>query len=140
MTMWAKYLWELGSLILAFMTSGHLYAAFLKDSFSTLDPTLMEDMKRAHPKLSKDLNMWDSWISFNATRSSGGMFIGLLNFYLALNYFEIFGKDHIYLLFNLITISLYFRKSMKYWFKPIRIGITMVFAYNYIAYPIILLN
>ena len=31
MTMWAKYLWELGSLILAFMTSGHLYAAFLKD-------------------------------------------------------------------------------------------------------------
>ena len=140
MTMWAKYLWELGSLILAFMTSGHLYAAFLKDSFSTLDPTLMEDMKRAHPKLSKDLNMWDSWISFNATHSSGGMFIGLLNFYLALNYFEIFGKDHIYLLFNLITISFYFRKSMKYWFKPIRIGITMVFAYYFIAYPIILLN
>jgi hypothetical protein len=134
----AKYLWEAGSIIITAMASGHLYSTFFTNAFSSRNTQVIQEMKTSHPILTNDLNMWDSWISFNATHSSGGMFIGLVNFYLAYNYFEIFGADHLYLIFNIITIGFYVWLAWKYWFRPIQIGLTLVLLCYLSAYLIII--
>jgi hypothetical protein len=44
---------------------------------------MVEEMKTSFPILTKKTTMWKAWTGFNASHSSGAMFIGIINFYLA---------------------------------------------------------
>ena len=85
--MLAKYLWVFGSLILLILGSIHLYYTFFSNVFSSRNKNLITEMKNSYPILTKETTMWRAWIGFNASHSSGAMFIGILNLYIAIKYF-----------------------------------------------------
>lgn len=67
--MLAKYLWEIGSIVITVLGSTHLYYTFFTNKFSSRNEKLVEEMKTSFPILTKEMNMWKGWISFNATHS-----------------------------------------------------------------------
>ena len=123
--MTAKYLWEFGSLILVILGTLHLLFTFFSDTFSSRNKNVIDEMKSSHPKITKETTMWKAWIGFNASHSSGAMFIGIINFYLALEYFTVFQSDHFFFIFNILTIGFYVWLARKYWFKIPFIGISI---------------
>ena len=97
-------------------------------------------MKISYPILTKETTMWRAWIGFNASHSSGAMFIGIINFYLALEYFAAVQSDHFFFIFNLLTIGFYVWLAKKYWFKIPFIGILITLICYILAYILILVN
>ena len=133
--MTAKYLWESGSLILVFLGAIHLYYTFFTNKFSSKNLKMVEETKWSFPILTKETTVWKAWIGFNASHASGAAFIGLTNFYLAANYFPVFHLDHIFFLFNILTIGFYMWLAKKYWFRIPFIGILIAltcFIFSYI--------
>ena len=74
-----KYLWELGSLIILLLGSIHLFYTFFSNKFSSKNEGLIAEMKISYPILTKETTMWRGWIGFNASHSSGAIFIGIIN-------------------------------------------------------------
>ena len=138
--MTAKYLWELGSLIITVLGTIHLYYTFFTDKFSSKNPNIVSEMKKSNPKLTRETTIWRAWIGFNASHSSGAMFIGIVNFYLALNYFSLLESDHLLLVFNILTVGFYVWLAKKYWFKIPLIGILITLFCYLLAYILILTN
>lgn len=75
--------------------------------------------------LTEKLTMWKSWIGFNASHSSGVIFFGVINFYLAFHYFEIFRSDPFFFLFTILTMGFYVWVAKKYWFKTVLIFLSI---------------
>lgn len=113
----AKYLWELGSIIIAALGSMHLYYTFFTNMFSSRNEKMIEEMKYSSPILTPKITMWKAWIGFNGSHSSGAIFIGIINFYLAFGYFTVLQSDHFFFLFTILTIGYYVWLAKKYWFK-----------------------
>ncbi len=130
----AKYLWISGSLILFIMGSLHLVYTFFTNKFSTKNEKLIADMKVSYPILTKEMNMWNAWVGFNASHSSGVIFIGVINLYLALQYFSILQSDHFFFLFNILTIGFYFCVGIKFWFKIPLTGVTIILICYIVSY------
>lgn len=121
--MLAQYLWIFGSFVIFFLGSLHLYYTFFSDKFSSRNEKMIGEMKISFPNLTKETTMWKAWIGFNASHSSGAMFIGLMNIYLALYYFPILVNDHFFFLFSILTLVFYAWLGKIYWFKIPLIGI-----------------
>lgn len=138
--MLAKYLWEIGSIIFALMGSMHLRGTFYKNKLFPRDEKLVEEMKTSSTILSEKLNIWKGWISFNATHSSGVIFIGVLNFYLAANYFEVMRSDHFFFLFNIVTIGFYVWVAKKYWFSILFVTLSIILACFVVSYILATIN
>jgi hypothetical protein len=136
----AKYLWLLGSLIILFLGTIHLFYTFFTNKFSPRKESIEEEMKATTPYLTRETTMWRGWIGFNASHSSGAMFIGIINFYVAVKYFSIFQTDHFFFLFNLFTIGFYVWLAKKYWFKIPLIGITITLICFFISYILTIMN
>lgn len=136
----AKYLWELGSLIILILGSIHLVYTFFSNKFSSKNKSLIAEMKISHPILTKETTMWKGWIGFNASHSSGAMFIGIINFYLAFAYFSTFQSDHFFFIFNILTVGFYVWLAKKYWFKIPLIGILITLLCYVTAYILTLVN
>jgi hypothetical protein len=132
--MTAKYIWESGSIILVILGSIHLYYTFFTNKFSSKNLKLVEEMKSSFPILTNKTTMWKAWIGFNASHSSGAIFIGLINFYLAAKYFPVFHLDHVFFLFNILTIGFYLGVAKKYWFGIPFIGILIVLTCFILSY------
>ncbi|MEO6759927.1 MAG: hypothetical protein ABIO24_10780 [Saprospiraceae bacterium] len=136
--MLAKYLWEAGSSVIAVIAGMHLYLTFFTDKFSSHNKKLVADMQSSSPILTKELTMWKAWIGFNASHSSGGIFIGVLNFYLAYQYFDTLQSDHFFFIFNIVTLSFYVWVAQKYWFKtPLR-GLIITLGFYVTGYLLVL--
>lgn len=135
-----KYLWEFGSLIIFLLGSTHLYFTFFTDKFSSKNKKLIEEMKNSHPILTKKTTIWSAWIGFNASHSSGAMFIGAMNLYLAINYFSAFDGAHFFFIFNIITLGFYLWLAKKYWFKTPFLGILVAFLCYTVSYILMLVN
>jgi hypothetical protein len=130
----AKYLWETGSVVIAILAGIHLYYTFFTDKFIPRNQKLLGDMQSSSPILTKKVTIWNAWIGFNASHSAGGIFIGIMNFYLASKYFSILQSDHFFFLFNILTIGFYVWLAKKYWFNiPLR-GLTITLASFIVAY------
>jgi hypothetical protein len=110
------YLWLIGSAIFAFLGVLHLYYTFFSDKFSSRNENMINEMKISFPNLTKETTMWKAWIGFNASHSSGAIFIGLINIYLMLR-FPVLQQDHFYFLFNMVTIGFYLWLGKNFWFK-----------------------
>jgi hypothetical protein len=134
--MYAKYLWEIGSSILVILGTLHLFYTFFSDKFSSRNSRVVDEMKSSHMNLTKETTIWKAWIGFNASHSSGAMFIGIINFYLALEYFTIFQSDHFFFLFNILTVGFYVWLAKKYWFKIPFIGTLITWICYVLSYLI----
>jgi len=111
-----KYLWIAGSLPFIILGTMHLLYTFFTNKFSSRNKTLEEEMKTNFPVLTKKTTMWKAWIGFNASHSSGVIYIGVINFILAVQYFSIV-QTPVFLLLNLITVLFYLWLGKKYWFN-----------------------
>ncbi|WP_460911298.1 LIC_13387 family protein [Spirosoma areae] len=138
--MMANYLWQIGSVIIAVLGSIHLYYTFFTTNFSSRNEKMIEHMKSSSPILTKEVTVWKAWIGFNASHSSGAIFIGLINFYLAFQYFTILQSDHFFFLFNILTISFYVWLAKQYWFTIPFIGLLITFVCYSMAYFLILID
>ena len=136
----AKYLWGLGSLIILLLGSIHLYYTFFSNKFFSKNEGLISEMKNSCPILTKETSMWGAWIGFNASHSIGAMFIGIINFYLALEYFTTLQADHFFFIFNILTIGFYVWLAKRYWFKIPLIGLLISLMCYIISYILTLAN
>ncbi len=113
----AMYLLESGALIFLLLGSLHLYYTFFTDKFSSKNEHLVTEMKTSFPLLTRRTTIWKAWIGFNASHSIGAMFIGIMNIYLAANYFSILQDDIFFFAFNIMTALTYLALAKKYWFN-----------------------
>ena len=115
--MMAKYIWEFGSLIFIILGSIHLVYTFFTNKFSTKNDKVIADMKSSYPILTKETTLWKAWIGFNASHSVGAIFIGVMNIYIAHNYFSALQNDLFFFTFNILTVVFYLWLAKKYWFR-----------------------
>jgi hypothetical protein len=59
--------------------------------------------------------MWRAWIGFNASHSSGAIYIGLVNFIVAIQ-FPDFLRSPTFVMLNIVTVVFYCWLGKKYWF------------------------
>ena len=111
----AKYLWIAGSIPFIILGSIHLYYTFFSNKFSSRTASVDDAMKNSFPVLTKETTMWKAWIGFNASHSSGAIYIGLINFIIAIQYPEIL-QSPLFLILNIITVFFYCWLGKKYWF------------------------
>lgn len=130
----AKFLWVFGSLVILVLGTIHLVYTFFTNKFSPRNKRAEEEMKSTTPILTKETTLWKSWVGFNASHSSGGMFIGIINFYFAIEYFSLFQTDNFFFLFNILTIGFYVWLAKKYWFKIPLTGVSITLLCFIISY------
>lgn len=135
----AKILWTTGSLILTFLGSLHLYYTFFSNKFSSRNGKMVEEMKTSSPILTNKTTMWKAWIGFNASHGSGAMFIGIINLYMALQYFAVMCSDPFFFLFGIITLGFYAWLAKKYWFNIPSTGILISLVCFILSYILTLL-
>jgi hypothetical protein len=138
--MLAKLLWEMGSIIIGILGSIHLYYTFFTNKFSSRNETMIEQMKTSFPILTKETTMWKAWIGFNASHSSGAIFIGIINLYLAIRYFNVLQSDHFFFLFNIFTMVFYAWLAKKLWFKIPLTGILITLVCFIVSYVLTIIN
>ena len=134
----AQYLWQTGSVIIAILAGLQLFYTFFTDKFSSRNQLLVKEMQTATPVLTKKVTMWNAWMGFNGSHSAGGIFIGVMNFYLALQYFSVLKGDHFFFIFNILTLCFYVWLAKKYWFRTPLMGLTMTLTCYIISYILIL--
>lgn len=136
----AKYTWVFGSSIFVLFGTLHLLYTFFSNKFSSRNKNLIHEMQVSYPNLTKETTMWKAWIGFNASHSSGAMFIGIINMYLVHQYFMILANDPFFWLFNILTVSFYWWLAKRYWFKIPFIGISITLLCYLAAYILILIK
>ena len=115
--MLAQLLWISGSLILLALGTLHLVYTFFTDKFTSRNTNVVEEMKKSFPRLTNKTTLWKAWVGFNASHSTGAIFIGLINIILAIQYFEILRQSYLLLSLNILTIVFYLFLAKRYWFK-----------------------
>lgn len=129
----AKYLWEAGSIVIAFMGAFHIYGTLKARGMDPTNSQLIEDMKSNSPKLISKLNMWDSWIGFNVTHGIGAVFVGSASFYMASKYFDVLSADAFLQLLTILSVGGYALASKRYWFKVVTISLSVALSLFVIA-------
>src|SRR3990170_563520 len=132
-----KYLWIAGSLPFIILGGIHLLYTFFTNKFSSRNTILDEEMKVSYPVLTNEITMWKAWISFNASHSSGAIYIGVVNLFLAIQDFSII-TNPFFLLLNVVTVLFYLWLGKKYWFNTPFRGV-LISACCFIAAAVIIL-
>ncbi|MEP7107370.1 MAG: hypothetical protein ABI760_05295 [Ferruginibacter sp.] len=112
----AKYLWIAGSLPFIILGTIHLLYTFFTNKFSSRNKTVDEAMKSSFPVLTKQTTMWKAWRGFNASHSSGAIYIGLINLFAAIQYIDVL-QNPLFLSLNIVTVLFYLWLAKKYWFN-----------------------
>ena len=136
----AKYLWELGSVIIFILGSIHLFYTFFTNKFKSRNEILISEMKVSNPILTKETTMWKAWIGFNASHGSGAMFIGIINFYLAFRHFQLLITDDFLTLFSIVTIVFYAWLAKTFWFRIPLLGISITLICYIASYILTFIN
>jgi hypothetical protein len=132
-----KYLWIAGSLPFIILGGIHLLYTFFTNKFSSRNKLVDEEMKISFPILTKETTMWKAWVGFNASHSSGAIYIGLINLYLSVKYFTIV-TNPVFLFLNIVTVLFYLWLAKKYWFSTPFKGI-LIAACCFVTAAIIIL-
>jgi hypothetical protein len=134
----ARLLWIAASSIYIFLATLHLLYTFFTNKFLAKDSNTVEAMKNTHPLLTNKTTMWKAWIGFNGSHSSGGIFLGMANLFLATLYFPFLAASLPLLLLTVITSLFYLFLGIKYWFNIPLTGIAIATCCYVIAFVIIL--
>jgi len=136
----AKYLWELGSLIMLGLGSIHLFYTFFTNKFKSRNEVVMSEMKKSHFILTKETTFWKAWIGFNASHASGALFIGILNCYLAFRHFQFLTANDFLPLFSIATIIFYAWLAKTFWFRIPLFGILLTLICYLASFILILMT
>ena len=136
----AKYLWELGSLIMLGLGSIHLFYTFFTNKFKSRNEIVMSEMKKSHFILTKETTFWKAWIGFNASHASGALFIGILNCYLAFRHFQFLTANDFLPLFSIATIIFYAWLAKTFWFRIPLFGILLTLICYLASFILILMT
>ncbi|WP_449448595.1 LIC_13387 family protein [Spirosoma aureum] len=129
-----------GSLIIITLGCIHLYLTFFTTAFSSRNEPMIQQMKATSAMLNPAINMWKAWIGFNASHSSGLLFIGLVNFYLALRYFSSVQSDPFFFLATIFAIGFYVWLAQRYWFTLPLVGVSIALICFVASYILSLVN
>ncbi len=135
----AKYLWIVAALILLILGSIHLYYTFFTNKFSSKNTKLIKEMKASSLVLTNETTVWKAWIGFNASHSSGAMFMGIINIYLVFYDYTILENNYFLYLFNISTVGFYAWLAKKYWFKIPFFGISVTLLCYILSFCFMLL-
>ena len=113
----ARILLAAGALIFLVLGTMHLAYTFFFYYFLPRDQGIKEGMEKTNPVLTRRTTMWNAWIGFNASHSSGAMFIGGINLIMAVSYFDIYGQSPGLQLLNILTAFFYLFLARRYWFN-----------------------
>ena len=127
-------------MIIAIMGLLHLRATFFSHKLFPRNENLVDEMSRSSLVLTNKSTMWKAWIGFNASHSSGIIFIGVVNYYLALRHFDLLQTDYFFAMFIILTIGFYMWVAKKYWFNVVLTGISIACACFVIAFLLIVIN
>lgn len=130
----SKYLWIFGSIIFGLLGVLHMLLTFFTNSFDLRNTELMQTLKQTNLRLNEDLSMWKAWIGFNASHSSGIIFIAVTNCFLAIRFYPMIQKNDWYFIFSICTIGFYVFLAWKYWFTPPLIGTSVTLVLYIAAY------
>ena len=119
----AQWLWITGAVIYVLLAGLHLLYTFFTNKFSVRDSATEEMMKKTYTVLTRKTTMWKAWIGFNGSHSIGGIFLGIVNLYLAARHFEFMVNSVFLLVFTCLTSFFYLFLGFKYWFVIPRTGI-----------------
>ena len=120
---YTKFLWILGSSIFIILGAIHLFYTFFTRKFYSRNEVLNSDMRSHSPILTRATSIWKAWIGFNASHSTGAIFIGVMNVFMAYYYFDSLVNTLFFFGFNIITVLFYLWLAKTYWFKIPFIGI-----------------
>src|SRR4051812_15144236 len=106
-----------GSAIFLGLGSLHLYYTFYSEKFNPRNPVATSEMKRTSLRITKDTTVWNAWIGFNASHSSGAMYFGIINIILTIFFFDVIGKSVLLGFINVATAAFYLFLAKRYWFR-----------------------
>ena len=101
----------------------HLVYTFYTKKFDPRNKDVIGVMNSTSLMISKDLNMWKTWIGFNASHSLGMMYFGLINIILAILFHA--KENPVDLLISILNIAFslsFLILAKRYWFKIPLIG------------------
>ena len=110
------------------MGTGHLVLTFRGRRLHPRQSDLIAAMKQSTAVISRDMSMWDAWISFNATHSYGAMLFGLVYAYLALARPEVLFTSWFLLALGVAVLIGYVWVGWRYWFSTPSRGVTLAAA------------
>ncbi len=106
----------------------HLAYTFFGSKLTPRDAALQTSMKLVSPVITKETNMWKSWIGFNASHSLGAILFGLIYGYLALLHPAFLFESYFLLIVGWGLLASFVVLGKLYWFSiPFR-GISIAFA------------
>ena len=111
-----KYLWIAGALPFIVLGTIHLLYTFFSNKLSARDAAPNEAMKNSHPVITRQTTMARACTGFNASHSSGAIYIGIINTLLAVEFPTVLQLPVVMLL-NVSTVLFYLWLSKKYWFS-----------------------
>lgn len=100
----------------------HLVYTFWGPKLTPRDPALRTAMTQVSPVITRDMTMWDAWVSFNATHSMGAMLYGLMYGYLAIAHAELLFSSPFLLVLGFATVGGYAAIGHVYWFRAPYLG------------------
>jgi hypothetical protein len=106
-----------GSMIFLVLGTLHLYYTFFSEKFLPRNPVATSEMKKTSLRMTKTTTVWNAWIGFNASHSSGAIYFGLVNLFLVFSSFDLLQSSVAWPLLNTLTALFYLYLSKKYWFK-----------------------
>jgi hypothetical protein len=115
--MLAQILMATSAAIVFVLGALHLLYTFRGPKLTPRDPALQARMREVSPVISRDLTMWDAWISFNATHSLGALFYGLVYGYLAVAHPRFLFQSWFLLGVGLVLLGSYSVLGKVYWFS-----------------------
>ncbi|MEP7323202.1 MAG: hypothetical protein ABI761_14855 [Saprospiraceae bacterium] len=111
-----RIFWILGSLPFIILGTLHLVYTFWTNKFSSRNTALVAEMKISYPILTRRTTMWKAWIGFNASHSSGAMYLGIINLLIAILFPSILANPALVIL-TLGTVIFYLWLAKTYWFR-----------------------
>lgn len=136
----ANYLWEAGSLLIATMGLLHLRATLSGYKLYPRNEKLVDEMKKSALILTAKSTMWKAWVGFNASHSSGAIFIGIMNYYLAFRHADLLRSDYFFALFTILTLGFYVWVAKKYWFDVVLTGISTAWVCFIVAFVLMVIS
>ena len=118
------------------LSLAYLYFTFFTNKFSICNAEIEKGMQSSHPVLTSETTVWNAWIGFNASHSSGGMFMAAIIIYLAGFEWQFFAASLFIQLLTIGTTLFLLLVGKKYWFDKPNNGIRVAFMCYVLAFTL----
>lgn len=118
------FLGSAGSIYLILGTL-HLVYTFFSTKFEPRNSDVLPAMQATSPKLTSRTTMWNAWVGFNASHSTGAMFFGFLLLFAALANLRLYAGSQIIQAVTFSNSIFYLWLGRTYWFRIPYTGILL---------------